>query len=83
MPTSTRLKIASASRAEGCRLVSILMVRSLSGATGVTSCSLWVMKITDLSGAGERPHDLEELRRLLRLQHRGRLVRDQNPHRRG
>ena len=47
------------------------MIRS---ATSVTSFSLWLMKMIDLPCVGEAADDLEQLARLLRRQHRRRLV---------
>ena len=43
-----------------------------------TSFSLWVMKMIDLPALGQAADDLEQLLRLLRRQHGGRLVEDED-----
>ena len=43
-----------------------------------TSFSLWLMKMIDMPSLVERPQDPEQLGRLLRRQHRGRLVEDED-----
>ena len=51
------------------------MMRS---AIASTSFSLWVMKMTDTPCAAQRADDVEELVGLLRRQHGGRLVEDED-----
>ena len=46
--------------------------------TASTSRSLWVMKMMERPLRGKRAHGGEELARLLRRQHGGRLVEDQD-----
>ncbi len=43
-----------------------------------TSFSLWLMKMIDIPSRVERSEDREELARLLRREHGGRLVEDQD-----
>ena len=43
-----------------------------------TSLSLWLMKMIDMPSLRQRAQDLEQLRRLLRREHGGRLVEDQD-----
>ena len=50
--------------------------------TASTSRSLWVMKMIERPLFGEPSHGREQLSRLLRRQHRGRLVEDQDRRRR-
>ena len=51
------------------------MIRS---AISSTSFSLWLMKMIDLPCAVRLAHDREELLRLLRREHGGRLVEDED-----
>ena len=52
----------------------ITVIRS---AIALTSLSLWVMKTIDLPASASAAHDGEQLVGLLRGEHRGRLVEDQ------
>ena len=61
--------------------VSIVLPRRstvIRSAISSTSFSLWVMKMIDFPSRLERAEDLEELARLLRRQHGGRLVEDED-----
>ena len=43
-----------------------------------TSLSLWLMKTIDMPSLRQQAEDLEQLLRLLRREHGGRLVEDEN-----
>ena len=66
--------------------VSIFLPRRstvIRSAISSTSFSLWLMKMIDVPLRLEALDDREQLARLLRRQHRGRLVEDQDARRRG
>ena len=82
-PSAARAPPRSPPRAAS---VSIILPRRstvIRSAISSTSFSLWLMKMIDLPCVGEAADDLEELLRLLRRQHGGRLVEDEDVGARG
>ena len=78
-PTIARASPASVAPSRG--TVSISLPRrstEIRSAISSTSFSLWLMKITDVPCPVRLADDLEQLVRLLRGQHGGRLVEDQH-----
>ena len=78
-PTIARASDSSVAPSRG--TVSIFLPRRstvIRSAISSTSFSLWLMKMIDLPSACRLLHDREQLGRLLRRQHRRRLVEDQD-----
>ena len=83
-PTIMRARLSSVAPSPG--TVSIFFPRRrtvMRSAISSTSFSLWLMKMIDIPFALQALQDPEELRRLLRGQHGGRLVEDEDVRARG
>ena len=78
-PTIRRARLSSVAPSAGSVSISFPRRRTvIRSATSSTSFSLCVMKITDLPRSVSDADDLEELLRLLRREHRRRLVEDED-----